>query len=126
MGKPTVRFFGTGRQMVAFRLQYAVKPGPPPVYESIVCAVFTEDLVPYAKRIYRGQRLLVAGRLDRKEYVVKEGKNKGEKRISQSVIVEFMQTMVPLSLFGIEPDPEPGAERPPKEWEINEHPDVYL
>ena len=126
--KPEVGFYGSGKQYVRFRLQYGVEYDntAQPKYDVINCVIFAEDLIPYGKRIYRGQRLMVAGRYHEKEYVPKKGKNKGTAKMGQSIYVEYMTAMVPLDEFGISPGPEPGAERAPSEWEINQHPDVYL
>ena len=126
MGKPEIRFYRNGNQMVLFKVQHGVLPNPTKRFEYKNCVIFAEDLIPYGKRLYRGQRILVAGRLRETEYTVDKGKDKGQKRVAQQIIVEYMSAMVPLDQFGISPGPDHMVDRAPTEWEVNQHPDVYL
>ena len=128
MRRPTIDYTRNGKQYVSFRLQYdsTIDEAGAPHPQSITCTIFAADLVPYGKRIYRGQRLLVAGRLTQEEYISRKGKDKGQKKMGQTVKVDFLAAMVPIDQFGIPPAPDPAVERPPNEWEINQHPDAYF
>ena len=124
MTRPKIDYTKTGTVFVKFTVLFDKSENSSG--EFISCYIFAEDLVPYGKRLYRGQRIMVAGKLGQFEYTAKRGADKGKRYLGRNMVVHFLMGMVPLEQFGITPAADPNVERPPTEWEVNQHPDVYF